>query len=129
MPSIFAACSTFPPAASSARSMRLCFASSIVGISPPPGGGGDVASPGSSETRLADGGFEVAVGRRDDPDVDVLGARGAHGNDLAFLERPEKLRLRGERKLADLVEEDRAARRRAEVPGARPGRAGERPLL
>ena len=53
--------------------------------------------------------LEVAVGRRDDPDVDLLRLRAADAADLALLERAQQLRLEIERQLAELVEEQRAA--------------------
>src|SRR3990167_5375395 len=49
--------------------------------------------------------FEVAVGRRDHPDPDPDG-RSAHALELPFLEHAEQLRLKVERQLADLVQED-----------------------
>ena len=57
---------------------------------------------------------EIAVRRRDDARVDRQRLRRADGNDFAMLQRAQQLHLRGRRRLADLVEEERALRRRAE---------------
>ena len=64
--------------------------------------------------------------RRHEADVDgsLLGLTDAA--DGARLQRAKKLRLKRRRQLSDLVEEDRAARRRFEVADARGDRAGER---
>ena len=69
---------------------------------------------------------EVAVGGRDDPDVDLDRLRRADGQDLLRLDRAQQLRLEPERHVADLVEEDRAAPRAAEEALLRRDRAGER---
>jgi hypothetical protein len=52
---------------------------------------------------------QVAVGRGQDPDVDLDRAIAADPLDLALLEHPQQLRLERDVELADLVEEDRAA--------------------
>ncbi len=52
---------------------------------------------------------QIAVGRRDDAQVDVLGALGAERLELAFLQDAQQFRLHREAHGADLVEEDRAA--------------------
>ena len=59
-----------------------------------------------------------AVGRRDDPDVDVEGAREPDGTDLARAQEPQEHRLGLERELADLVEKDGAAVGLSQEPGA-----------
>ena len=51
--------------------------------------------------------FEVAVGRRDDPDVDVHGFRASEPLDLPLLEHAQQLDLDVERQVADLVEKNR----------------------
>ena len=60
--------------------------------------------------------LEIAVRRRKDSRVhrDRLGA--ADGNHLALLEHAQELHLRGRRRLADLVEEERALGRGLEQP-------------
>src|SRR4029077_2753970 len=52
--------------------------------------------------------------------------RATDSADAMLLEDPQKLRLRSERQLADLVEEHRAVGRRFEKTGPVGGRAGER---
>jgi hypothetical protein len=70
---------------------------------------------------------QVAVGRGDDPHVDLTG-RSRRPRTLALLQRAQQLGLQRERHLADLVEQQRAAVGRAKKPSlAR--RAGERALL
>ena len=54
--------------------------------------------------------LEVRVGRREDADVDRLRAGFADRHYLALLEKAQQLRLNVERQVADLVEEQRAAR-------------------
>src|SRR5690606_33956732 len=51
---------------------------------------------------------KASIGRRNDADIDALGAGGTNGLDLAFLEGAEEFYLGFEGKLADLVEEERA---------------------
>ena len=69
---------------------------------------------------------EPAVGRRDDPHVDAARHVLADAPDLAVLQHAQQLGLRARRQLADLVEEQRAAVRLLEEPGALAHRAGER---
>ena len=57
--------------------------------------------------------LEVAVGRGDDADVDLLGLAVADAEDDPLLQRAQQLHLQLQRQLADLVEEQRAARRPA----------------
>ena len=78
-----------------------------------------------AEAALAHGGVEVAVGGRDDAHVDVLGFARPDRRHLAALEHAQQLGLEVDRHVADLVEEERAAVRLAEAPGARRHRAGE----
>ena len=71
-----------------------------------------------AELALRDHLFEVAVSRRDDADVDRdVGVRADRRDDV-LLEHAQQLRLRRQRQVADLVEEDRAAVRALE-PTAR----------
>ena len=62
--------------------------------------------------------LQVAVGRRDQAHVDVLGARRAHALDLAGLEHAQQLGLLANRHVADLVEEDGAVVGQLEAPDA-----------
>ena len=71
----------------------------------------------------------VAVGRRDQAEVDLDRLLGADRIDLAFLQRAQQLHLRVERQLADLVEEQRAAVGFLELADALVDGAGERALL
>jgi hypothetical protein len=61
-----------------------------------------------SEHRRVDLGAQVAVRRRDEPNVDRDVVFAAHAADAAALERAEQGRLKLGRKLADLVEEHRS---------------------
>ena len=69
-------------------------------------------------------GFEVAVRRRHHADVGAPHGAAAHRPHLAGLERAQQLHLHGGRRVADLVEEERAAARRLEE--ARRARAPRR---
>ena len=62
-----------------------------------------------AESPLGDELLQVAVRRRDDPDVDLLGVGGAERTDLAVLEHAQQPDLHAGLRLADLVEKDRAA--------------------
>ena len=66
---------------------------------------------------VCDQGFEVPMGGRDHASVEGNGPRAAHGNDLALLEHPEQGGLRGERQIADFVEQERALMRGAQESG------------
>ena len=78
-----------------------------------------------AELPLAHGGFQVAVGGRDDAHV--------HGNDLPpaqtldvfFLQQPQQLGLDGHGHVADLVEKDRAVVGLFDLAHLAAGRAGE----
>ena len=72
---------------------------------------------------------EVAVGGRDQPDVDPDRRAGADRIDLAVLHRAQQLDLHVERQFADFVEEQRAAMRLDELAGVLFGGAGEGALL
>src|SRR5437867_10585776 len=78
-----------------------------------------------AEAALLDSRLEVAVGRRDQVDVEGYLVVGAGGPHAARLERPQELRLEGERQVADLVEEERTPARLHEEPLARRVRVGE----
>ncbi len=71
----------------------------------------------------------VAVGGRDQAEVDLDRLLGADRIDLAFLQRAQQLDLGVERQLADLVEEQRAAVGLLELADALVDGAGERALL
>src|SRR5207244_2581023 len=70
-------------------------------------------------------GLEVLVGGGEDADVDLERAVAAHPFELALLEHAQDLRLRLERHVADLVEEERAAGGDLELPLARRDRPGD----
>src|SRR5262249_12356357 len=70
-----------------------------------------------------------AIGRGDQAHVDPPRSAGPHREHLAFLDRPEQLRLDVLADLSDLVEEEGAAVGTLEAAGARGDRAGEGPLL
>src|SRR5690606_37210249 len=72
--------------------------------------------------------LEIAVRRRDDPDVDRVRAVVADALELALLEHAQELALQLDRDLADLVEEDRAAVGQLEAADAVAVRAGARAL-
>ena len=69
--------------------------------------------------------LQILVGGRDDPDVDIDGLGAPHAGDLPLLEHPQQLHLHVQRKIADLIQKDRAAVRRLEEalvsPVVRPG--------
>ena len=68
---------------------------------------------------------QVAVGGRHQAHVDVDQRGAADAADLPLLEHPQQLRLEGQRELADLVQEQRAADR---PPRIRPGSAWTAPV-
>ena len=85
----------------------------------------DVEDPEAVEQVLAkvaalDGFAQVAVGGGDDADVRLQEARPAEPLELAFLQHPQELGLRGQTHLADLVEEQHAARRQLHLARAWP---------
>ena len=71
-----------------------------------------VVEVGAERAALARG-DEVAVRRRDDAHVHGDGLAAADALDLALLQHAQQLGLHGQRHVAHLVEEERAARRRA----------------
>ena len=71
---------------------------------------------------------QVAVGGRDQPDVDLDRLVRADPDDLAALQHAQQLDLGGQRHVADLVEEQRAAVGVLEPALAVAVGAGERPL-
>src|SRR5262245_25127770 len=81
------------------------------------------------ELALFDGGLEVPVRRRDAAEVHLDRAVAAHTRDLPFLEDAQEIRLRLERDVADLVEEDRPAVGDLELPLPSILRPRERSLL
>ena len=76
-----------------------------------------------------DVGDQVAIGGRDDADVDLDQLAGADRLDLALLDGAQQLDLGRGRQLADLVEEQGAAGRLDELADMALGGAGERALL
>ena len=70
--------------------------------------------------------LEVAVGRRDDADVDLDRLAAADALELALLQHAQQLDLHLQRQVADLVEEQRAAVGQLEAPEPARHRAGER---
>ena len=74
-------------------------------------------------------GGEIAVGGGDDPRIHLDGLARPHRLDLALLDGAQQLDLGGRRQLADLVQEQRAARSLDELAGMAVGRAREGALL
>ncbi len=74
-------------------------------------------------------GQQVAVGRRDQADVDLDGLDAAHALELRLLQDAQQLHLHLDRDLADLVEEQRAAVRQLEAPRLGADGAGEGALV
>ena len=72
-----------------------------------------------SERSVFDHLHEIAVRRRDDPHVHLLGSRAAEALELALLQDAQQLGLHFRRDVADLVQEQRAA-----GAPARDGRSG-----
>ena len=78
---------------------------------------------------MAHHGLQVAVARGHDAHVHAGRAHLAQAQHRAFLEHAQKLRLKRQRQLADLVEKERPLVRQLEHPGlARPAGPGERAL-
>ncbi len=73
--------------------------------------------------------LEIAIGRGHDPHVDAQRLRATHPLELLLFERPEDLRLERKRKIANLVEEERAAMGELEPAWLALCGAGESPLL
>src|SRR5262249_1013922 len=69
--------------------------------------------------------FEVAIGCRDNPDVDAHRSTAAYGFEFLFLQNTEQLHLRVERQLADFVEKQRPAVGELEASDAFVDRAGK----
>jgi hypothetical protein len=67
-----------------------------------------------AKAALADLGFQLAVGRGDNADVDPQVDRAADPLERFLLEKPQHLGLQAGHHLADLVEKHRAAVRRLE---------------
>ena len=78
---------------------------------------------------IADLALEIAVRRRDHPDVDLHRVGPAHALELALLQHAQELDLDLERHVADLVEEQRPAVRQLEAARPPTHGAGERALL
>src|SRR5262245_1115233 len=82
-----------------------------------------------AEAAAGDQVAEILVRRADDADIDRDSVAAAHALDHTLLQEAQQLRLQGGRKIADLVEEQRAAVRELELALGLLRRAGERPLL
>ncbi len=80
----------------------------------------------AAEAPSGDFGAQIAVGRRDDGDVDSLRLQGADALHFAVFERAQQLGLHRQGQLADFVEEQRAALCGLEHSRLRLDRAGER---
>ncbi len=63
----------------------------------------------AAETSRLHVAFEVAIGRRNDADVDLARTRGAERAKFALLQHAQKFDLKGRRGFADFVEKDRPA--------------------
>src|SRR3954469_9382621 len=70
--------------------------------------------------------LDVAVGRRDDADVDLEHLVAAYALDFALLEHAEQLGLHGKGHIADLVQEERTAAGSLELAPTLLRRTGER---
>ncbi len=82
----------------------------------------------AAKAAARDLGEHVAMGRRDDADVELLGLAATERDHLARLEHAQELGLETDRQITDLVEEQRAAIRRGERTDALGRRTGERAL-
>jgi hypothetical protein len=78
-----------------------------------------------AEEPVGDHGAQVTVGGRDDPHVHPQRLVAAHALEFALLQEAQELHLDRPRDLADLVQEQRAARRALEAPLAPRRRARE----
>src|SRR5262249_36743031 len=78
-----------------------------------------------AELATLHGRAEIAVRRRDEAHVDSRRRAAAEPHHLAALDDAQELRLRVERQLADLVEEDAASMRGLEEPRSRDDGAAE----
>src|SRR5215475_15049419 len=76
-----------------------------------------------------DGLLEVAICRRDDPNVDAHVVLAAEPRELAVLEHLQQLGLQRDAHIADLVEEDRALAGELELSRLVLDRAGERAAI
>jgi len=82
-----------------------------------------------AERAVRDQLLQVAIGGRDEANVDVDRLDSADALELALLKGAEELHLHLDRDLADLVEEQRAAVRELETAGFARDRARERAAL
>ena len=82
-----------------------------------------------AEAAVADELFERAVGGRNQPEIDRDRLVSAQALEAAFLEHAQQLGLCDERRVGDLVEEERALVGQLEAPGLAVVRAGERPFF
>src|SRR5262249_23191396 len=72
---------------------------------------------------------QIAIGRGNDPDVDLDRLRPADALELALLEHAQELDLNVHRHLPDLIQEDRASLGQFESPDPPLDRSGERAFL
>jgi len=79
-----------------------------------------------AEGFLPDHLFETLVGRSENPHIDLDRFGPAHPLDFAGLKHAENFGLRGERHVANLIEEDGATVAKLEFSETLAGRAGER---
>src|ERR1051325_278848 len=79
-----------------------------------------------TKTPLCDHLFKVSVGGGDDAHVNLDGTLLAEGPNLALLQKPEQLRRTVQRRVADLVQKERAAFGRADDAGRIIDRARKR---
>ncbi len=91
------------------------------------GEAGDARVQVGAEALRRHGILQVLVGGRDHAQVDSRRLARTHRQDFAFLHRAKQRGLGGQRQIADLVQEQRAAIRRAYQPGPALHRPGECP--
>ena len=82
-----------------------------------------------AEPPRGNGGAQPAIGRRDEPDIDLHRRRAADPLEPLLLERAQNFGLQRQRQIADLVEKERSPVRHLELAGLPGHGAGERALL
>ena len=82
-----------------------------------------------SELAVAEGNFEVPVGRSDDPGIRPDDLAPSHAGEFRILEHMEEFGLKAGRQLANLVQEERPFLGEFEFAQLSPIGAGERALL
>ena len=81
------------------------------------------------ENALADPTFQILMGGRDHPHINVDRMVATHAVEITFRKHPQQPGLEFGRHIADFIEKQRAAVRLFEPPDALSGRAGERATL